>query len=186
MTASNFQQSLDFVWAPGRDSPQDGPHTTTGDAGGATFGGVIQASWNDAVASGLVHGPLSEASRAQLSTVLRANFWGDACDALPPGLDLLLFNGRMMTGRFTQLFQQALGFMGPDEVDGCIGPVSLRAASLCDAATLINAVSGAHHAYLAGLPAWVEFGRGWTARLCAAQVLARAMAEASRGPYPFS
>jgi len=94
------------------------------------------------------------------------------------GVDLLFFNGRMMTGRFPFLFQQCLGFMG-EEVDGLIGPKTLAKVRSRDPETLIDAISGAHAAYLATLPTWQEFGRGWTLRLKAAQVLAITLADAA-------
>jgi lysozyme family protein len=108
MAAANFSAALTFVWRPGYD-PRDGYHITPGDAGGGTFGGVIEASWTKAVSQGLVSGRLKDATTQQLSMVLRENFWGSACDALPGGLDFALFNGRMMSGGYPKLFQQALG-----------------------------------------------------------------------------
>jgi lysozyme family protein len=181
MTAENFPAGLAFVWARGRDSPQDGYHATPGDPGGGTFGGVIEATWADAVRVGIVKGLLAKAMIAQLTIVLQLKFWGDTCDSLPAGLDLLLFNGRMMSGEFPKLFQQCLGFMGHEDVDGWIGPDTLRAVRGRDPATLIDAVSGVHYAYLETLPTWAEFGGaehgdGWTGRLKAAQAAAQAMA----------
>jgi len=175
MTTTNFSVGLNFVWLPQYDSPDQGFHVTPGDPGGGTFGGVIQSTWNNAVNAGLVTGALSGASRAQLSTILQTDFWGVICNALPAGLDLLYFNGIMMTGRFPELFQQCLGFMGED-VDGWIGPESLAKVATCQPATLINAISGVHAAYLAGLSTWAEFGNGWTTRLKAAQAAALSLA----------
>jgi lysozyme family protein len=175
----NFPTALSFVWRKGFDDPADGYHVTPGDPGGGTFGGVIEATWDVAVADGIVHGALKDASQTQLSAVLDMKFWGQACDALPAGLDLLLFNGRMMTGRFPWLFQQALGFIGPQAVDGSIGPVSLAAAGACQPQTFINAVCGAHAAYLAELPIWTRFGAGWTTRIKAARTAALALADAT-------
>ncbi len=172
----NFPAALEFVWRPEFDSPGQGFHKTPHDPGGGTNGGVIQATWDNAVMAGIVKGKLEDAGRDQLSAVLRIKYWGTVCDALPTGLDLLLFNGRMMTGKFTKLFQQSLGFIGPDSVDGWIGPQTLTKASACDARTLIDALSGAHAAYLGDLSTFMQFGRGWTIRLKAAQTAALAMA----------
>jgi lysozyme family protein len=173
----NFDTSLAFVWRPEFDSPHQGTHTTEGDSGGATSGGVIQATWDAAMRAGVVKGSLPDAGPDQLSAVLRATCWGTICDKLPAGLDLLYFNGSMMTGRFPKLFQEALGFMGPDDVDGWIGPDSLERARSRDPETLIDAISGAHAAYLATLESWPRFGRGWTTRLKAAQLAAIALAD---------
>lgn len=173
----NFHAALAFVWGPGFDDPGDGFHVTPNDPGGGTKGGVIQATWDHATMLHIVTGTLSQATNDQLSDVLLEMFWGPACDALPSGIDLLLFNGRMMSGYFPKLFQQCLGMMGHD-VDGLIGPATLEAANASDAMTLINAVSGTHYAYLTTLRGWAADGRGWTTRLRAAQTTACALAAA--------
>jgi lysozyme family protein len=178
MTAENFPVALAFVWRAGFDDPADGYHATPGDPGGGTFGGVIEATWADAIKAGIVGGTLAKASTAQLSAVLKTKFWGVTCDSLPDGVDLLMFNGRMMSGHFPWLYQQCCGFMGED-VDGWIGPETLKTSRSRDPETLIDAVSGVHFAYLRGLPTWAEFGGGWTTRLEAAQTTARAMADAA-------
>lgn len=171
MATANYQAGLDFVWAPGRDSPDDGYHVTPNDPGGGTFGGVIEATWKGAVARGLVSGSLRSAPRAQLATVLREEFWGPTCDALPSGLDILLFNGRMMTGAYTHLFQSCLGLTG-DDVDGAIGDGTLKLASAVEPVTFIRAMTGAHYRYLSALPTWKNFGRGWGTRLLGARDIA--------------
>jgi lysozyme family protein len=178
MTAANYPASLAFVWRKGFDSPDDGFHVTPGDPGGGTKGGVIRVTWDSAVRVGIVKGSLAAATNDQLSAVLETAFWGPTCDALPDGLDLLLFNGRMMSGRFPRLFQQCLGFTAED-VDGWIGPESLKVARSREPETLIDAISGAHYAYLAGLAEWSEFGAGWTTRLKAVQAAAIALADAA-------
>lgn len=167
----NYPAALAFVWQPQFDSPSQGYHATPGDPGGGTYGGVIEQTWAHARAAGIVTGSLMGASQDQLSTVLRSLFWGSVCDELPAGVDLLMFNGRMMSGGFPRLFQQSLGLMGSD-VDGWIGPDTLAAASGVHVPTFVNAVTGAHAAYLAALPTWGEFGNGWAARLKEAQAAA--------------
>jgi lysozyme family protein len=174
MVASNFPAGLTFVWQPQFDSPSQDVHDEQGDSGGLTNGGVIEATWLDAVQRGLVSGSLRDATRDQLATVLRDEFWGPACDALPNGIDVMLFNGRMMSGHYPRLFQSCLGFMGED-VDGDIGPVTQGAARTAAPATLVNALSGAHYAYLSGLSSWAEFGHGWATRLQAARSMALGM-----------
>lgn len=171
---ANFPAALAFVWGPGRDAP--GAHTSPHDPGGATNGGVIQATWDGAVRSGIALGTLAAATHEQLADVLQATCWGATCDALPHGIDLLMFDGRMLSGRFPRLFQQCLGYMG-DDVDGWIGPETLKRVRSRDPETLIDAVCGVHCAYLAGLPIWPTFGHGWTARLKAVQAAAICLAD---------
>jgi lysozyme family protein len=175
----NWTVSLGLVWRDGFDSPSDKLHVTKGDPGGATNGGITQATWDGAAQSGLVSGSLKDASVAQLAAILQHQYWGACCDALPAGLDLLVFNGSMMTGRYTRLAQQCLGLMGHD-VDGVLGPHCMTLFAAAHAPTLIRAMSGTHYAYLAALPTWTAFGGGWTKRLVAAQAAALALAE----PHP--
>lgn len=174
----NFSSALAFIWQKGLDDPSDGPHSTVGDAGGLTVGGVTQATWNSAVTAGIVVGVLGKASTPQLRLVLQAKFWGSLCDALPHGIDLLYFNGIVMSGHFPRLVQQCCGFMG-DDVDGWIGPESLKTIRSREPETFIDAVSGAHYQYLTTLAGWAEFGGGWTHRLKLAQTAARALADAA-------
>ena len=176
MVSRNFSAGLGFVWQPGYDNPADGYHVTPGDTGGGTCGGVIEATWAGAVAKGLVTGTLRDATRAQLSIVLRMEFWGAACDALPDGLDFALFNGRMMSGFYPQILQQCLGLTG-GSVDGGIGEKTLGLVQGRDAVTLIHALHGAHYAYCKRLPSWPEFQGGWTKRLLAARLTALGLAQ---------
>ncbi len=178
MTTKNYDAALTFVWRPGFDTPNDGPHTTPGDTGGLTNGGVIEDTWQAAVRAGLVKGTLRNATRDQLSTVLRRQFWGPACDALPNGIDFLLFNGRMMSGGYPRIFQSCLGFIG-DDVDGDIGPMTISAALSAAPATLANALTGAHYRYISELDSWPLFGGGWTTRLQAARQMALGMIRGS-------
>jgi lysozyme family protein len=177
MAAANFSAALAFVWRPEYDSPDQGYHVTVGDSGGGTLGGVIGATWSDAVKQGLVMGQLKNATRAQLSTVLLGKFWGPACNALPAGLDFALFNGRMMSGGYPRLFQQALGFTG-DDVDGDIGDQSIAVALNRDPKTLLACLTGVHYGYLTKLDGWAEFKDGWTHRLLAARELALQLSQA--------
>lgn len=172
----NFAAALAFIWQAGLDSPEDGPHSTAHDAGGLTFGGVTQSTWDNAVAAGIVVGLLDKARTGQLSAVLRVKFWGSLCDALPHGIDLLYFNGVVMSGHFPRIVQQCCGFMGAD-VDGWIGPVTMKVIRAREPETFLDAVTGCHYAYLTTLDAWPTFGGGWTHRLQLAQIAARALAD---------
>jgi lysozyme family protein len=173
----NFDAFIAFVWPEngGFDSPKQGYHVTPGDSGGGTKGGVIEATWAAQVRQGEVTGTLTNASNAQLETVLRNVAWGPVCDALPAGVDLLVANGRMMTGAYGTILQQCLGLVGL-AVDNDIGPETLAVALKADPVTLIHALHGNHYRYLAGLSSWAEFKNGWTTRLIAAVDAALAVA----------
>lgn len=187
MTAANRQTFLSFIWQDQYDSPSQGYHATPGDAGGGTFGGVIEDTWAGAVACGLVTGLLRNATRDQLATVLLDEFWAATCDALPPGLDLMLGNGRMMSGAYPRIFQQSLGLIDAD-VDGDVGKNTIAIAQYASPTTFISALHGAHYAYLRTLGSWPKFGGrrlpdgsydGWTGRLVAARSVALGLAHAT-------
>jgi lysozyme family protein len=181
VTVANWRMACDFVWQKGYDDPADGYHVTPGDAGGGTFGGVIEAVWVGAVSRGLVTGTLRNATRDQLALVLKNEFWGTACDELPSGVDLMLFNGRMMSGGYPDIFQRCVGFTGA-AVDGDIGPETIAAAKAIAASTLIEKLTVAHIYYLSGLGAsWTEFHDGWEGRLLNAYTLTLSMADATPG-----
>ncbi len=172
----NFDKFIDLVWPANGDfdSPLGGYHVTPGDSGGGTKGGVIESTWATYVKTGLVRGTLATATDCQLKSVLYAAAWGATGNALPSGLDILIGNGRMMTGRYTEIVQENLGFVGKD-VDNNFGPLTLaKAQTVADVKTFCAMLNNAHLRYLSGLASWTEFGHGWTRRLDAA--LAAALA----------
>lgn len=183
MSKDNFLTARAFIWQARFDAPSQGFHVTAHDPGLGTSGGVIEATWNNAVRVGLAYGPLSTATDEQLSDVLKVKFWGTICDNAPPGLDLLLFNGQVMTGAYPRIVQQCLGLIDA-EVDGWIGPKTIAILKAADPVTLIAAITGTHWHYLSTLPTYATFGRGWTIRLQAARVAALELAMAPPKPAP--
>ncbi len=94
----------------------------------------------------------------------REHFWDDCkCDALPPGIDLAVFDGAVNQGPRTarKLLQRALGV----EADGYFGPVTLQAvleADLIDTLTDFLARRAKRYAETANFQ---RYGRGWMTRL---------------------
>jgi lysozyme family protein len=121
MIAENFPRFVALVWPENGDfgSPTQGYHVTPSDSLGCTNGGEIEATWQACVARGIVTGVLRTATLDQPQAVLQAERWGSVCDALPDGVDVLVANGPVMSGRFPWLFQKAMGFTD-DDVDGAI------------------------------------------------------------------
>ena len=166
--ADLFQRvALPFVWQKNYDSPRQGYHADPRDTGGGTKGGVIETTWHACAARGLVTGTLAAASDEQLATVLRAACWQPFCDALPPWIAFLLFNGRMMSRQYVNVLQRGLGI----PADGDFGEQTLAAARAADPAC--NAVIGiAHLTYLRTLWNWNVYGGGWANRILDAHVTA--------------
>lgn len=165
----NFDGFIGLVWPSNGDfdSPLQGYHVTPGDPGGGTKGGVIEATWQAQVKAGEVTGSLAGATDAQLRLVLRNVAWGAEGDALPPGVDIMVANGKMMTGHYSAIVENCIGMIGAS-VDNVIGPNDLVAIAKMDPYSLIMALHGNHYAYLSQLPTWSRFKNGWTRRLMAA------------------
>jgi lysozyme family protein len=178
---ANFQAFVDLVWPANGDfdSPRQGYHVTPGDTGGGTYGGIIETTWHTCQARGIVPATvaLKSATLPELTAALNFSSWGTIGDALPSGVDVLVANGRMMSGYYPELFQQCLGFIG-DDVDGNIGDETIKMANELGARTMIYALTGRHYAYLStqlSASEWKEFGSGWTRRLLAAKAAALAL-----------
>jgi lysozyme family protein len=176
MVASSFQPSLAFVWRPENDGQPD--HTDPGDSGGETNMGVTIASWNDAVAAGLVSGTLAAASNDDLALILRKNYW-DACqcDALAAGDDLAVFNFGMAAGpgRAERILQSVVGVA----VDGVIGPVTLAAVAAQPPQMLIATFTAAEETFYTHCAGAPLFLRGWDRRAEDCKALALQLAGVS-------
>lgn len=174
MSANGFDIALAFAWRPENDGQPY--HCDAHDSGGGTSWGVTEAAWAAAVAHGLVFGALRTASTGQLAQVLRVYYWRVVQgDALPSGIDQVVFDMAMVSGpaRAARILQMVLGFSGAD-VDGDVGPMTLRAARAANARTLIERVTTGNEAFFGSLNAFTYFGRGWDRRAadcCAAALL---------------
>lgn len=96
--------------------------------------------------------------------IYRALYWNVVrADDLPPGVDLAVFDWAVNAGplRAARGLQRALGV----DVDGAIGPVTLRWARERDAREVIAEVCRLRLVHLRGLPTWGTFGRGWARRV---------------------
>lgn len=105
-------------------------------------------------------------------TVERAKFlyhrdyWGPAgCDTLPEPLRFHVFDFAVNSGVKTAIkqLQTAVG----EFPDGIIGPKTLGAIASYPIGRLIVTFSAHRLTFLAGLPSWPAFGRGWVNRVAA-------------------
>lgn len=142
------------------------------DPGGCTNFGITRAtlqSWRrSAVTCADVRAMAVDEARA----IYRAHYWnGVRGDDLPAGLDLVLFDGAVNSGRrrSVEWLQAEIGVAQ----DGAIGPITLGAVrALNDLPGLIDRLCVARMVFLMRLETWPEFGRGW--RLRVERVRARA------------
>jgi lysozyme family protein len=137
------------------------------DSGGATNMGITLATlqqWDHDAA--LDPANVEAMTRQTAAAIYRAMYWNTLNgDSLPPGVDLSAFDFGVNAGpgRSAVLLQEALGFTG-DEVDGCVGPVTLRAALTAKRAQVIADLATRQAAYYRGLAEFDIFGQGWLDR----------------------
>lgn len=172
MSIASWPAALAFAWRPENDGQPY--HVTSGDPGGGTSYGVIEATWSTACARGIVSGSLAYAARVELARVLYEMFWKAVQgDSLPVGIDLVVFDMGMLAGpgRAAIDLQRAVGVTQ----DGDIGPITLAATKALDAATLLNTLVANDEDYFAGLGSFTTFGGGWDRRAADAKDMALSM-----------
>ena len=93
------------------------------------------------------------------------DYWTKAlCPELPDPLQFQVFDTCVNSGprQATVLLQRALGV----EADGVAGPVTRQAlAEISSTVELAIRFNAARLRFLAGLPNWDSFGRGWSRRI---------------------
>ena len=154
------------------------------DPGGATNMGITLATlrhWDHSPTLGPAD--VQDMTRQIAASIYRALYWNALRgDALPAGIDLSTFDFGVNAGtrRGAELLQQVLG-LPPDQVDGCVGPETLRAALAANASEVIGALAEHQAAYYRGLPEFDRFGRGWLDRTERRRQAALAMLQGDGG-----
>ncbi len=104
---------------------------------------------------------------ATVRALYLVDFWNRTrCDALPPGIDLMVFDHAVNAGpdRAGRSLQLAAGHKRAD-IDGAIGPDTLRCVALTDTLTLLAALTAMQRTSYRQMAAFGLFGDGWLARL---------------------
>ena len=171
--ANTFDPCLAFTLA------QEGGFTDDPkDPGGATNHGITLATLRDyADNANLGADDLRNVSMTIVQAIYGADFWNRLrCDALPAGVDLMVFDHGVNAGPFRSatVLQAAAGLAGAD-LDGVIGPQSLTAIGKADPATLIADLAARQRAYYQARADFAAYGDGWLARLDRRQAQASAM-----------
>ncbi|MET0528261.1 MAG: glycosyl hydrolase 108 family protein [Microvirga sp.] len=148
------------------------------DPGGATNMGITLATFQHWDHDPML-GPadVRGMTRQTAAAIYRALYWNALQgDLLPAGVDLSTFDFGVNAGtrRAAEMLQEVLEFP-PDEVDGSVGPETLRAASKADATAVIRDLAERQTAYYRGLAEFDRFGRGWLDRTERRQQAALAM-----------
>jgi lysozyme family protein len=126
------------------------------DPGGETKFGISKRSYPGEDIPGL--------TLARAKEIYLRDFWGAAgCDALPDGIKFDVFDMAVNSGVTASLriVQRAAGVTQ----DGILGPRTLQALNSIAPGTLLARFNGARLAFMAELPTWPSFGRGWARRI---------------------
>lgn len=164
--SSRFQACLDEVLRH-----EGGFVNHPADPGGATNLGITQGTLSEWRGKSVSVDDVRNLTVAEAGEIYHARYWQPIRgDALPPGVDLAVFDGAVNSGpgRSARWLQQALGVAQ----DGIIGPETLAAVGRAKPATLIIEICDARMAFLRSLSTWPTFGKGWTARVNEVQAAA--------------
>jgi hypothetical protein len=151
------------------------------DPGGATNMGITKATLEHFRGEAVTVDDVRNLKKEEAGQIYQARYWNALnCDALPAGLDLIVFDFGVNSGptRAARLLQATAGAKD----DGAIGPSTLGAIKANDVAEIIKLYSQRRLEFLQNLPTFGEFGRGWTRRVTEIRDAALAMAAASSRP----
>ena len=157
------------------------------DPGGRTNQGVTKRTY-DAFRTrrGLQSRDVFAMVAQERDAVYREQYWNAVRgDALPPGLDYVLFDGAVNSGpsQSVKWLQRGLGSRYGGQIDGMIGNVTLAAVEAHpNHDALIRAICDRRLAFLKALSTWRTFGNGWSARVAAVKVTGQAWAMGDAGP----
>ena len=137
------------------------------DPGGMTNLGVTKRVWEEWVGHEVSEKEMRDLKPADVVPLYQRKYWNATrCSDLPSGIDLCVFDTAVNSGpgRAIKLLQGCLGVA----TDGAIGNNTFAAIAQFKNQSLIDLINGycdARQAFLAGLPTFSTFGKGWTARV---------------------
>ena len=134
------------------------------DAGGSINLGISVAALSNWRGAAATREDVRDLTRDEAIAIYRANYWNTTrCDDLPPGVDLMVFDGavNLGTSRSARLLQATLGVVQ----DGSVGPATIRAAKESDPVVTIERLAALRLEYYRSLSSFDSFGRGWTSRV---------------------
>lgn len=151
MTA--FDQAFD--WLLGNEGGYvDDPH----DPGGATRWGITERV---ARANGYI-GDMQTLPMEIAKAIAKRQYWDVyCCDQLPLEVGFQVFDTAYNGGATAKWLQEAAGVTA----DGKIGPATIAAVNAADPDKIVLRFNAARLRYLAALPTWPSFGKGWVNRI---------------------
>ncbi len=155
------------------------------DPGGATKYGITRAVLSDWRGRPVGKQEVAALRRSEAEAIYRRLYWDAAgCGSLPAGIGIALFDFAVNSGvdRACRSLQALLGI----RVDGRVGRETIHAAHTADPVAVVRALCQRRRGFLARLPIFRIFGRGWLRRVAAVEALASERALAGTpGAVPF-
>jgi lysozyme family protein len=157
MTAAGFPDCLTFTL-----QQEGGFVDNADDPGGATNQGItlrtLQSFEHGATVDTLRH-----ITYGMTSMIYHRDFWAVmACDGLPIGVDLMVFDFGVNAGPSRSIgFLQITAGVRRDGIDGAITQAAVGKMS---ATGVVTTLAGLQRAYYRALPEFGNFGEGWMAR----------------------
>lgn len=144
------------------DNPKD-PGNWTGGRQGL---GLLKGTKYGIAANSYPDEDIKNLTLDRAKDIYRRDYWNRVrCDDLPAALRYPIFDAAVNsgTGQAVKWLQRALGVAD----DGVIGTVTLAAVAKRDQFALRQAMLGQRLIFMASLPTWDTFGRGWARRIAA-------------------
>ena len=166
MAADNFPQCFALV-LKNEGGYVDNPK----DPGGATNLGCTKAVWEEWVGHEVTKDDIRDLKPNDVMPLYKAKYWDTIKgDDLPEGVDYAVFDFAINSGpsRAAKALQSVLSV----NVDGQIGPATLRALETSNPREVATAVCEARLAFLQSLPTYDTFGKGWSKRVSEVETVA--------------
>jgi lysozyme family protein len=134
------------------------------DPGGMTNLGCTKAVWEEFVGHPVTETDMRALTPADVAPLYKRKYWDKvAGDDLPDGLDYVVFDAAINSGpsRAAKWLQEMVHV----EVDGDIGPGTLKAVAEQPVKDLIARYTNLRLQFLKRLTTWNTFGKGWGNRI---------------------
>lgn len=151
------------------------------DTGGGTSYGIVRANWSRWIKRPATLADMQAITQDAAAPLYQAWFWQTIDgDALPDGVDLMVFDFGVTSGETTsaKLLQQVVR----EDQDGWIGPDTLAAVARHDPDILVGMLAWRQEEYYRACVEFPTDGKGWLARLDRRVTAALAMIRATAAP----
>jgi lysozyme family protein len=160
---STFDPALELL-----DEDEGGYVNNPADKGGPTNRGITLVTFRRWIKDTATISDLKAITDEQIRLIYKRVFWdGVHADELPSGVDYCVFDFAVNSGpaRAIKYLQIALQPTYKGQIDGLIGPETLRAVRLVSAATIIENITTLRQQFVRGLSNYPTFKNGWEKRI---------------------